>query len=62
MFTYFLFYITKQNKTESIMGNCYSIGHVAEDHIHTDIACNIEEAQQKYLLGMVSNRLLRGLN
>ena len=43
------------------MGNCYSIDHIAEDHIHTDITCNIEEPQQKYRLGTVSNRLLRGL-
>ena len=40
------------------MGNCYSIDHNAEDHIHTDITYNIEEPQQKYRLGTVSNRLL----
>ena len=40
------------------MGNCYSTDHVAEDHIHTDITCGIEEPQQKYRLGTVSNRLL----
>ena len=44
------------------MGNIYSIDHIAEDHIHTDITCNIEEPQQKYRLGTVSNRLLGGLN
>ena len=33
------------------MGNCYSADHIAEDHIHTDITCNIEEPQQKYRLG-----------
>ena len=43
------------------MGNCYSAGHIAEDHIHTDITCNIEEPEQNYRLGKVSNRLL-GLN
>ena len=43
------------------MGNCHSAGHIAEDHIHTDITGNIEEPQQKYRLGTVSNRLL-GLN
>ena len=26
--------------------NCYSIAHIAEDHIHTDITCHIEEPQQ----------------
>ena len=58
-FTYFLFWITKQNKTGSIMGSCYSGDHNAEDHKHTDtIRCNIEEPQQKYCLGTVSNRLL----
>ena len=41
------------------MGNCYSIDHIAGDHIPTDITCNIEEPQQKYRLGTVSNRLLR---
>ena len=24
----------KQNKKGSIMGNCYSADHIAEDHIH----------------------------
>ena len=42
------------------MGNCYSAHDIAEDHIHTDITCNIEETQQKYSLGTVSNRLLEG--
>ena len=42
------------------MGSCYS-GDTAEDHIHTDITtCNIEEPQQKYRIGMVSKRLMRG--
>ena len=58
IFTYFLFYITKQNKTGSIKSNCYSTDHIAEDHIHTDITCNTGEAQQKSRLGTVSNRLL----
>ena len=41
------------------MGSCYSVDHFAEDDLHTDITiCNIEELQQKYRLGMVSNRLL----
>ena len=40
------------------MGNCYSTDHIAEDHIHTDITSNIEEQQQKYRPGTVSNRLL----
>ena len=44
------------------MGSCYSIDHIAEDPIHTSIAYNIEEPQQKYCLGTVSNRLLGGLN
>ena len=42
------------------MGNCYSVDHIAEDHIYTDITYNIEEPQQKYRLGMVSKRLLGG--
>ena len=43
----------------SIKDNCYSTDHIAEDNIHTDITCNIEEPQQKYRLGTASNRLLR---
>ena len=31
-----------------MIGNCYSFEHIAEDHIHTEIACNIVEPQQKY--------------
>ena len=42
------------------MGNYYSTDHIVEDHIHTDITCNIEEPQQKYRLGTDSNRLLGG--
>ena len=42
------------------MGNCYSTDYIAEDHIHMGITCNIEEPQQKYRLGMVSNRLFVG--
>ena len=42
------------------MGSCYSADHTAEDHIHTDITCNIEEPQQKYCPGTVSNRLRVG--
>ena len=56
MFTYFLFLTTKQNKTGSIMGNCYSTNHIAEDHIYTDI----EAPQQKYRLGTASDRFLGG--
>ena len=29
------------------MGSCYSADHIAGDHIHTDITCNIKEPQQK---------------
>ena len=42
------------------MGNCYSTDHIAEDHIHTDIRCNIEEPQQKYRFGTAGNRLHGG--
>ena len=42
------------------MGNCFLIDIIAEDHIHTDITCNIEEPQQKYLIRTVNNRLLGG--
>ena len=44
------------------MGNCYSADHIAEDTIHTDITYNIEEPQETYRLGTVSNRLLGDLN
>ena len=30
------------------MGNCYSIDHIVEDHIHIKITCNIEETQQNH--------------
>ena len=40
------------------MGNCYIIDHIAEDHIHTEITCNIEEPQKKYRFETVSNWLL----
>ena len=40
------------------MGSCYSADHIAEDHLHTGITCNIEEPHQKYRLVTVSNRLL----
>ena len=56
----FLVLITKQNKTGSKMDNCYSVDHNAEDYLHTDITCNIEELQQKYRLGMVCHRFLEG--
>ena len=42
------------------MGNCYSVDHIAEDYIHTDITCSIEEPQQKYRLVTVDNRFLGG--
>ena len=35
------------------MGNCYSVDHIAEDHIRTDITCNTEEPKQQYRLGAV---------
>ena len=55
---FYLFSILKykQNKAGSIMGNRYSTDHIAEDYTHTDITSNIEEPQQKYRLGTVSNR------
>ena len=28
------------------MSNCYSANHIAEDHIHTDITCNIKEPEE----------------
>ena len=34
------------------MGNCYSTDNIAEDHIHTDIICNVEEPPQKCRLGV----------
>ena len=40
------------------MGSCYSGNHIVGDYIHTDLTTfNIEEPQQKYRLGTVSNRL-----
>ena len=37
------------------MGNSFSAScnHIAEDHIHKNITCNIEESQQRYRLGTV---------
>ena len=43
------------------MGNWYSADHIAEDHIHRDITCNIEEPQPTYRFGTVSNRNGGGL-
>ena len=44
------------------MGNCYQREFFAGDHIHTIITFyNIEEPQQKYHFGTVSNRLLGAL-
>ena len=40
------------------MDNCYSVDHIAEDLIRTNIICHIEESQQKYRIGTVSKRLL----
>ena len=39
------------------MGNCYSIDHTAEDHIHIDITYTTKEQQQKYRHRTVTNRL-----
>ena len=44
----------------SIMGNCYAAVHIADDHMHTDITCNIEEPHPNYRIGMDSNRKLVG--
>ena len=53
------FYISlQQSKTGSVKGSCCSGKYIAEDHIHTDITCNIEETKQQYRHGTVSNRLL----
>ena len=50
--------ITKQNKTGSRTGSCYSGDHIAREYKHTDIIiCNIEEPQLKYRFRAVSNRL-----
>ena len=44
------------------MGNCDRGDHIAGNHIQTDITrCDIEDPQQKYRLGTISNRLLGGL-
>ena len=42
------------------MDNRYSADHVADDHIHTDITCNIEEPNKRTDFGTVSYRLPRG--
>ena len=43
------------------MGSRYSVDHIAEDDIHTDITTrNIKEPQHMYRLGTSSNRLLGG--
>ena len=52
--------MTKQNKTGSIIANCYLVDHIAKDHVHTDIKSNTEEPKQKYRIGTVSKRLRRG--
>ena len=44
------------------MGNNIQLTILLKNHIHTDLTCNTEEPQQKYCLGMVSNRLLGDLN
>ena len=45
------------------MASRFSGDHIAGDHTHTGVAtCNIEETQQKYRLGTVSNRILGRLN
>ena len=39
-------YKTKQNKTGSRMGSCYSADHITPDRIHTDIPkCNTEVSE-----------------
>ena len=48
----------KRNNKGSIMGSCYTGDRNAEDHIDTDITCNVEERQQTYRLGTASYRLL----
>ena len=54
--TFFLNYKTKQGVEGAAV---IHIDNTARDHIHTDkTTCNIEELQQKYLFGMVSNRFL----
>ena len=41
------------------MDSCYSGDNIPGDHMHRGITtCIIEEPQQKYRLGTVSNRLL----
>ena len=60
IFTYFLFQITKQKQTGSIIGNCYLIDHIAEDHINTDKTYNMMKYERT--LGTVGNRLLGELN
>ena len=40
------------------MASRYLDNHIAGDHIHTDKTCKIEEQQQKYHLGTLSNRLI----
>ena len=42
------------------MGNCYSIGRIAEYQVHKNITFSIEKPQQKYHLGTAGNRLLGG--
>ena len=42
------------------MGCCCSGGHIAGDHIHTDMTiCDFEELQKKYHFRTDSYRLLR---
>ena len=42
------------------MTNWYSAGHIAKDHIHTDITCNIKERHKEYRLETANYRLLGG--
>ena len=44
------------------MDCCYSVDHIAEDHIHKNTTCNTEEPQQKNRIGTVRNWLLAGFN
>ena len=51
----FLFWITKQNKTGSIMGSCNSGAHIAEGHIHSDITTCILEVGPRSAVGSASD-------
>ena len=49
----------KKKLNRNIMGSCYSGGHIARDHIHTDIkTCSTDQPQQRHLNGTIRNQLL----